>query len=693
MISVQRFQPPLIQGLLSPISQIASRCHGKAIELRQGYASKSEADKASLWANLATLGAIVCVGVSLAPGVKKEVRVVSAPVALAVLTVSEKATKTSVKARQLRRLEKVEKFERDKEHLVATYRPWDAKRLNPLGGKLQAIVNVLNIDPGSIDVDGMGVESAGTYDRYNLNVKYLRNGADLFGMREKVGSAVMSSESITFNWVKGALAIDVSKPKNACVYPTVKEYLGNDRQQIIIPMGMALDRMVSLQVDDNFNGFAIVGEPGSGKTIGAKGMIQFLGCRHHPSVIQYWMSEPQMSKASSFPAWEFEGDPHLFAANSYSYATTLQVMAKMIYECRRRTKIFEDAGVASLDAYNRVAEKPLPRIFGFVDECENFFDKELCDPVYRFPFMRMCLVIARMTRSQGGHLILLPKSMAAGSQTEDSADMFPIPLRRTFGGGICLKVANITDAEIALQGDREDEYLVKSVPHLPKNGAAVCRENGALVRIQMLYADKPTTEMPIVGRGVVSLPNHELPDLLEVLEEFSAPKIAEDDELAKILASEGLNYGDMIAMMTGKTTLKELRTGDKKVKAQAANLNEVSDQELHHTYQQYRQLRETALESKGGKLMSMSEAVSAVANVENRGSKAWLDAQRLIDKACVRFLPDWLEDLPQHWTSEQCAKHIFGSRTKPTGKEQVAYFVSQVVKARAFLTQELAARN
>lgn len=650
----------------------------------------STSGKAAREAKLATIGASLCVLAGLTPGLPKEVRVVLGAASLPVLEASKRSTREYVQEKKLKRLEKVERFERAKYHIQATYRPTEVARVNPLGGELQAIVNVMNIDPRSLQVEGLGVESARTYTRYNLRVEHLDNRADVFGLREKVASALYTTESITFNWIKGALAVDVAKPEHQCSYPTVKEYLGNDRQQIIIPMGLALDRLVTLNVTDGFNGFAVVGEPGSGKTIGVKGIIQFLGCRHHPNVVQYWMAEPQMSKASSFPQEEWANDPHLFAPNSYSYAKTLQVMAKMIYECRRRSKIFEDAGVASLDAYNRIAEHPLPRIFGFVDEPEQYFDKELCDPVYRFPFLRMALVIARMTRSQGGHLFLGPKSMAAGSQTEDSADLFPIPLRRTFGGGICLKVPNITDAEIALQGDAEDEYLLKSVPHLPKNGAAVCRENGSLVRVQMLYADKPTTEMPIVGRGVLPMPDHELPDLLKVLEEFSAPRIAEDDALAEILEQESINYGELVSMMQGKISLDDLRAGKKPRNKPEKGVKPVRDYEaMRRTFDTYRKLR-TSINPATNKPMSMSDALATITNGSNPNGQIYRSAELAVAASIETFGVEWVAELNQNLSDEAMMLAVFGRSSNPKTHEKR---VATIRECRAKLAKQAAAET
>lgn len=683
-------QPPDSFPLLKTVRQIPAQITTNTLanvrKASESYKS-TEAASSSFWGAFGTGIAGLSLAVGLLPGLPTQLRPVRAVLAPVVIAGALEGTKghvrRAVKAKELKRLERNKSHDRAKENLTAVYEPWAARRLNPLGGTAEAISSVLNFDPNAVAVSSAGVEEAGTYTRYLFVVKFYSAHVDLFKYRERVASAAMTTQSVTFQWIKGFLAIDIGKPPEQCHYTTVKEKLGNDRQQVILPLGMAMERLVTKEVGDLFNGFAIVGEPGSGKTLGAKGIIQFLGCRHHPSVVQYWMSEPQMSKASSFPMEEFEGDPHLFKRNSYSYAQTLQVMAATIYECRSRSKIFEKAGVASLDAYNRITERPLPRIFGFVDECENFFDNEICDPAYQYPFLRMALILARMTRSQGGHLILLPKSMAAGTQSKGSADMFPIPLRRTFGGGICLKVPNITDAEIALQGNADDEYLLKSIPHLPKSGAAVVRENGTLTRVQMLFANKPTNKMPIVGRGVLPMPDHSLPDLLEVLEEFSSPRIAEDDELAIILEKEGLNYKELIDMMSGKCTLSDLRSGKKPKKFEKADPPATDYESMRRTYETYKSLRQVP----GA---SYTSVITKMSGEANPASKQYANVVASVEAAVYQWLNEWIAELDPNLADEAIVTTVFARKgNEKTWQRRLA----RVREVRKKLSASAAERN
>jgi hypothetical protein len=519
---------------------------------------------AAKWAHIGAIGAGLFTLLAVLPPLPREtaalnhVRTILSPiVAVSLLGATKKHTDACVEELERRRLDKVLRHERSLKGIKAVHDPSSVESFIEVGEKPRIILNILNADPSLLQAEFAGQKQWMTFTRYYFFLVHSRCPIGQLGLERKIKEAIGTKEAVSLDLSEGALCVDISLPLNQCSYPKVKDYLGTDRYEVLIPIGISGDRLLTVPFDATFNGGWTNGMSGAGKSVWAIAVMQYLGCRHRSSVIQYSGGEALFgAKAETFRDADFEGDPHLFCPFAKDFAGILQALAKIIYECRRRSALFNEVGVQNIDEWNAGGHgEYLPKILYFIDEPESIFDQQICSPLYYRALLRQMLFIGRMCRSQGAALILLPKSVAAGEQ-----EIFPPGLRRTMGSlAICLK-SLAADGCITLQASEEEESIARTVAHLPGRGAGFARVDGVIQRIQSLYADKPISQMPIAGKGIDRMPNQTMPNLIEVLAEFtSTQQSTEDISLVRALEEEGISMAGLVAILKGEVSLDELR--------------------------------------------------------------------------------------------------------------------------------------
>lgn len=638
----------------STSEQLASKTLTNASKIVKSYQSTSDMVQAGRWSKIGTLGALFGVLLGITPGLPenwRDARAIASPAIVFVsLELTKKHTRECVKAKKLKRTEDVERFERDKTQIVTKYRPYATPNLIKVGGESRAVANVLNSDQNNLQVEAHGQKTWGTYHRFYFGVVHMSDHANLYKWKDAIKQTLSTNEAVTINWEEGKLCVDVSRPQNECVYPLVRENIGTDRHQILIPKGMNGDRLLFMPFDSQFNGGWVTGMSGSGKSQWAIAAADFLRRRHSNKVVQYSMGEILLgAKTRAFYDADWADDPHLFCPLAQGYVSVIRSLAKIIYECRRRAKLFAEAGVQNVDEYNALGEgEYLPRILYFLDEPETVFDGDLCQPMYRVTLLKMFLIIARMCRSQGAAIIFLPKSVAAGDK-----DVFPVGLRRTSGSlAICLK-ALASDGCITLQANEQEEGFAGAVAHLPGRGAGITRENGELIRVQGLLADK-LDKSAIVGYGRDEQPDQSLPEFLEVIAEFCAGTMQEDKELEEVLAAEGIDYDTLIAVAEGKLSVGEVREGKKPKQKPGKAEKPVRDYESQRrTYEIYSVLRQS------GK--SMSNCLVEMTNDAKPNSSQYRSAILAVEEAVKLFGLEWVAQLNPALTDEAMTKAILGT--------------------------------
>lgn len=464
----------------------------------------------------------------------------------AALTVSQSCrgvSKALTEDKQVSRLERSYRRAARERQLRAVYEPESVVQRTPLGGDLAKVKNVFDLDPDYFEVYGTGVRDGLTTKTYVLEVGRIDNRSDLDRLRPQIATALGVEEEITFAWrADTGLEVEVPKRSELCVYPKARDWLGNNRHEVLIPLGVHSGQLVTMRLDDAHNGLLFIGTSGSGKTTSAKGAIEWMCARSPSSAVRFWFGEPQSEKAKLFRPEEWEGRSHICLPIAHSKIDVLRNMAATIAECQRRAKLFGREGVASLDEWNATQPEKLPRLIGFIDEIELLCDPGFASELEREAFVRMALIVNRLCRSQGGHFWLGPKSIAAAI----GEDAFPLKLRRVLGYPICLKTATAADGMIALQAE-DYEILARSAVHLPGKGAAIVRHRGQLMRVQMLAPEADSRDVafatPAAGDPLEYLP---IPSLAEIFGRYCNTAMPEDDRLRELLAAEGVSYDELL---------------------------------------------------------------------------------------------------------------------------------------------------
>jgi hypothetical protein len=551
---------PITKISQSTLATIAT----KTLKTAQSYRSTDKPKDAARWARVGTIGAGLFALLAILPPLPNEsarvnhIRTILSPIAtLAALAATKEHTETYAKELQKIRKDKAGRHQRALKAIDAIHDPASVESFIEVGEKPRIILNILNADPSLLQAEFAGQKQWATFTRYYFFLAHSRASIGQLGLEKKIKEAIGTKEAVSLDLSEGALCVDISLPLNQCSYPKVRDYLGTDRYEVLIPIGISGDRLLTVPFDSSFNGGWTNGMSGAGKSVWAISVMQYLGCRHRSSVIQYSGGEALFgAKAETFRDADFANDPHLFCPFAKDFAGILQALAKIIYECRRRSALFNEVGVQNIDEWNAGGYgEYLPKILYFIDEPESIFDQQICSPLYYRALLRQMLFIGRMCRSQGAALVLLPKSVAAGEQ-----EIFPPGLRRTMGSlAVCLK-ALAADGCITLQASEEEESIARTVAHLPGRGAGFARVDGVIQRIQSLYADKPISQMPIAGKGIDRMPDQTMPNLIEVLAEFtSTQQSTEDVSLVRALEEEGISMAGLVAILKGEVSLDELR--------------------------------------------------------------------------------------------------------------------------------------
>lgn len=145
----------------------------------------------------------------------------------------------------------------------------------------------------------------------------------------------------------------------------------------------------------------IGGEAYSGKTSVLTSMILSIIMRNSPEEVKIVLMDP---KGCQFTP--FINSSHLLRAVINNERECLTVLADILDKCDSRQKLFSEAAVRTLDAYNSVAENKLPRIVVFIDEASPIAAAKAGE------FERFVMGIAQKGRPCGIHLVIATSDLS-----------------------------------------------------------------------------------------------------------------------------------------------------------------------------------------------------------------------------------------------------------------------------------------
>ncbi len=158
----------------------------------------------------------------------------------------------------------------------------------------------------------------------------------------------------------------------------------------------------------------IGGEPFSGKTSILRNIILSIIRRNLPEEAKIILMDP---KGCQFTP--FINSSHLYRGIINNENECLTVLSEILYKCDSRLKLFSEAGVRTVDAYNSVSENKLPRIVIFIDEAAPIASAKPAE------FERLVCGIAQKGRPCGIHLVIATADISSKTLTGFIKAMIP----------------------------------------------------------------------------------------------------------------------------------------------------------------------------------------------------------------------------------------------------------------------------
>ena len=246
----------------------------------------------------------------------------------------------------------------------------------------------------------------------------------------------------------------------------------------------------------------IAGATGAGKTVCVNSLISSILFKARPDQVKFILVDPKMVELACFA-----GIPHLIHPIITEAKKAFFALNWAVGEMERRYKILAEAGVRSIELYNKGANQ-LPYIIIIVDELADLM------LVARESIETAIQRLAQLSRAVGIHLILATQ--------RPSVDVITGIIKANFPARISFKVASRVDSRTVLDNMGADKLLGKGDLLFLKPGAV------NLIRVQGSFIDdediekltsfiraqgKPTYEEAIVEgekKGAVNIAGDDL---------------------------------------------------------------------------------------------------------------------------------------------------------------------------------------
>ncbi len=262
----------------------------------------------------------------------------------------------------------------------------------------------------------------------------------------------------------------------------------------------------------------IAGATGSGKSVCVNAIIASLLCTRTPDEVQFIMIDPKMVELTLY-----NGIPHLRAPVVVELERVVGVLNWATREMDSRYKMFNQARVRNIEAYNQMltakGEKPLPYVVVVIDE--------LADLMMMAPdeVERSICRIAQMARATGIHLVIATQ--------RPSVDVVTGLIKANFPARISFAVTSQVDSRVIIDTAGADKLLGRGdMLFMAPDSSKLVRLQGCFVSDRELAAlvrywkGVRLTQEPIQPEAVVQ---QRLWDALQA--ETAQAQAAQQDEL------------------------------------------------------------------------------------------------------------------------------------------------------------------
>lgn len=208
----------------------------------------------------------------------------------------------------------------------------------------------------------------------------------------------------------------------------------------------------------------IAGQTGSGKSVCINSFLGSILFRATPSEVKLILVDPKRVEFTNY-----NGIPHLLSPVIVEPEKVISALRWILSEMDRRYKLFQQAGVRNIDAYNDMSGfQALPYIVLIIDELADimlFSPVEVEDNITR---------IAQMSRATGIHMILATQ--------RPSVDVITGLIKANIPCRIAFAVASQVDSRVILDTQGAEKLLGRGdMLYLPPEQAKPVRLQGAFV--------------------------------------------------------------------------------------------------------------------------------------------------------------------------------------------------------------------
>ena len=272
--------------------------------------------------------------------------------------------------------------------------------------------------------------------------------------------------------IPGRALVGIEIPNRSLEFVTLRTMLSsplmqNAKSKLIVALGLDVSGNPVVADIAKMPHALIAGTTGSGKSVLLNSVIASLLFRTTPSEVKLILIDPKRVEMVGY-----NGIPHLLTPVIVEVDKILSALKWAMSEMDRRYKLFAEAGVRNIDAYNELSGfQALPYLVIIIDELADlmaYAPVEVEDTICR---------LAQMARATGIHLVVATQ--------RPSVDVITGLLKANIPSRIAFSVSSMVDSRVILDTPGAEKLLGRGdMLYIPPDQAKPSRIQGTYVSEQ-----------------------------------------------------------------------------------------------------------------------------------------------------------------------------------------------------------------
>lgn len=269
--------------------------------------------------------------------------------------------------------------------------------------------------------------------------------------------------------IPGRSLVGIELPNRSPEFVPLKKMLDSDAMRgssskLAVALGLDVAGKPIVASISKMPHVLIAGQTGSGKSVCLNTFLASILFRASPSEVKLILVDPKRVELTGY-----NGIPHLLTPVIVEPEKVISALRWVLSEMDRRYKLFSEAGVRNLDAYNEMSGfQAIPYIVLVIDELADimlFSPVEVEDSVTR---------IAQMSRATGIHMVLATQ--------RPSVDVITGLIKANIPYRIAFAVSSLVDSRVILDTQGAEKLLGRGdMLYLSADQAKPSRVQGAFV--------------------------------------------------------------------------------------------------------------------------------------------------------------------------------------------------------------------